>query len=122
MTEDVEHMGTLWFVDEPDGDRNWTAYTYKAKGDPMWRFRYRFWYDAGTRDPFDGQDRKSFWSGTENGRGIERLTAAMDSLAWKVAVELGSGVERLEINGPVSKLATMPNRPKWLHVKRVPIS
>lgn len=59
FTEDT-YVSTVWWA---DGDPDWMAMLWKRDGDDYWQFRYRFRYDSGTEDPFDGSDRKSCYRG-----------------------------------------------------------
>lgn len=118
--EVTEHIQTIWFVMGDNVD--WMATSYKRQGDPTWRFRYRWRYYADGGDPFAHRDRKSVWSGTDNHLGLEHMERALDSLAWKMALEWNAAPERFLVDGPPIKLHTMKNRPPWMHLKWTPIS
>jgi len=115
----MEYLSCVWFV---DGDPDWLGCLYRAKDDHRWHFDYRFRYHAGSRDPFDGTDRKSWYESTDQaGRTEAEQISDIEMIVAIVAAKNGRPIDRVEVKGaPVLLLEKAKGR-HWFHLEKRPV-
>ena len=108
----------FWFVGGTDKD--WLACVYREQGQITWQLVHRFRYhNDASADPFDGKDKKNFYSGMVDGakKDEKQIIADMTKLADVVGLQFGVKPDFVEISGDgdraLFRLAMQP----WAHVK-----
>lgn len=81
VTDANQYLG-IWFL--AGSGQDWLCIVHRPKGELVWTFDYRFRYyaDPGELngfDPFDGQDRKSWWKGQGRGKTDAEIIEICDS-------------------------------------------
>ena len=111
----------IWHIEWPGVD--WLATMWQDE-QRLWHMKYRFRYDAGTDDPFDGADEKSWYSAKISDTPMEvgdpkvrEAEEGVHGVAHLIAEAQGVPVEFVEIRGDYEralyKLAEQP----WSHLK-----
>ena len=119
MKEGCWYLG-IWYVNGPD--RNWMACVWQDE-EQFWHLRYRFRYDAGTDDPFDGVDEKNWWSVKSQrphpikSAKAREMEAATHQVAELTAKKYGSKVEFVEIRGDYEKAMFLLAQQPWSNIK-----
>lgn len=80
------YCSNIWFIDVPAMNCNILAALFR---DPdHWTLIYRFRYDAGTNDPWDGQDRKNWYTYHASLEKTESELLDYTRQCWHVITEL----------------------------------
>jgi len=115
------YFAAMWFISNDD-DRDWHGALYRDnEKDSPWEFRYRFrYYNEASKNPFDGEDRKNWYTATmpvdKEESEVMKLIAMM---ADQVAEEFdGADVHKLVLrtDSPVRIMEAM-SRESWCHIK-----
>jgi hypothetical protein len=109
----------IWYVAMPGSD--WLACVLRKRDVPTWTLRYRFRYYAGSRDPFDESDKKSWYSAEGIDDSREELLAKVDATARVVALRSTTReVKRILVNGDGRKAWELLSAQPWAHVEIQP--
>lgn len=96
---DKTYVVAIWFV--AGDEKDWMAHLSRPMDGPLDRFEleYRFRYYAGTDDPFDETDDKSWYEGVAEKPEAE-AEAALDSMARLIRDEWGARrLHKIRVHG-----------------------
>jgi hypothetical protein len=114
--DDMAHVSGFWFV---YGDqKDFLACVFQGH-DGHWRALFRFrYYGAGRSDPFDGDDRKSWFELDPRDGDRPKLEGAMHLVAAEIVKKgFGGPICHVPIDGDAKKAAELLMVQPWAHVK-----
>jgi hypothetical protein len=120
-TSKVRHFACVWFVPADKFDFHGVLY---QKHDASWELEYRFRYytDKVSRDPFESTDEKSvylmkFHEGTKVGQMEAKMDEVIASVFSRPLGGRAKRVEKVEIRGDGKKFLEVMAKQPWAHVK-----
>lgn len=114
--DEMPYVEAIWFVAWQEAD--WMAVAWRDESG--WRFRYRFRYYSGTKDPFDLTDTKNVYgcalkSGDEATR--VKLHEAVDMIADLTRANYKGQKWKLLVQGDAARAMSLIAQQPWGHVK-----
>jgi hypothetical protein len=114
------YFAAMWFVSGEDRDLHGALY---KDDDGSWLFRYRFrYYDKKSKDPFDGEDRKSWYDARFPADKEESETMSAIAMMMDMTAKEFGGVDVhkliLRTDSPYKIMEAM-SREEWCHVKEL---
>ncbi len=114
----------IWFADGSKDNSNWLGVMWQDEK-KYWHIRYRFRYDEGTDDPFDGKDRKSWYAlktdlpFERDSSEVSQMKDTMHKVAGFAAKMYESTPQFAEIEGDMDKGLYVLAQQPWAHVKEM---
>lgn len=121
--DDIDYAACLWFLEGPFG--NVLAIVYRDR-EGKWVGVYRFrhfgpLHGKGPFDPFEDDDRKSFYTIVSNRPPAEQeshLVESMDDALGKLAlIGYGRTLQKLPVNGDGKATLAVLTKQSWCHMK-----